>query len=666
MRSEPMFGKYKVTRPVIESPNNKVLPRTAQQTQRGNVIPLTIFMFTLASLASVYMINITQTSRQQTMSNTVKNSAFYAMEGAAQHARVALENYVTTRFDEAFANQHWEWTSNTTHFLDPSNTSLNSGVNVNNFFSNISPVSGSLSNTHDDLDYEIFFFEDKNLNGEQDTGEEGFVLVSIPESGGDSQNYTYRYSATVVGKKKNVARSAIITGEVSFGLQQTRFSKYSLFTNTHAMKSGNSLTDIWFTQDTFFDGPVHTNGKNGTSFNFAATGNTSKSATFKGDVSSVNEDINYLYYEGKNKKTFSDTPNLTDKNPKGSQGGQIRVAPDFHNGYERGVESVDMPANNISQTRAALGGALGDDTPVSNNEIRKAVGLPENGNSIPNDVYVPKDNNGNPTGGIFIQGDVEDALLFIDENDRQVIKVTQKIGSKTVHKEITIDTANNETIIKTFNGSSNWPSDEETLSGVPNGMLQVEGKIKSLGGPARQGNSTQKQDPAYAPAAIHKKSKLTISASDDIIIKKDLKYQDDPRGEDGVWGGVDNLKAENMLGIFSSNGNVRIGNPAPYNIEIHGSILAGSKNEGMFVVDDYQSRSYGGTVNVLGGIIQNHYGAHGTFSNSGMGTGYGRNYQYDRRFMKSAPPYFPSTGKTEKAPPTTSIMDWKEIKSKDL
>lgn len=167
---------------------------------------------------------------------------------------------------------------------------------------------------------------------------------------------------------------------------------------------------------------------------------------------------------------------------------------------------------------------------------------------------------------------------------------------------------------------------------------------------------------------------MTISASGDITIKHDIKYQDDPRGSDRTWGGVDNLEAENILGIFSG-GDVRIGCMSgsgsscvsPKDIEIHASILAANKDSGMFSVDDYTSRPVNGSVNLLGGVIQNHYGPHGTFTADGRGTGYGRNYSYDRRFKSSSPPFFPTTNEEPKIGiPTLERLDWKEIRSKDL
>jgi hypothetical protein len=99
---------------------------------------------------------------------------------------------------------------------------------------------------------------------------------------------------------------------------------------------------------------------------------------------------------------------------------------------------------------------------------------------------------------------------------------------------------------------------------------------------------------------------------------------------------------ENILGLISWNGDIRIGTGAPDDIDIHGTVLA---RNGVFTVDDYDEGSPRGIATLLGGVITDDYGAFGQFS-SATGQdihGYGRNFVYDTRMQAGAlPPYFPT------------------------
>src|SRR5690606_754567 len=57
-------------------------------------------------------------------------------------------------------------------------------------------------------------------------------------------------------------RRVVTQGEYQFTVGRRSFSRYALFTDVHSSAGSNGR--IWFTSDTLFDGPVHTNGN----FNF--------------------------------------------------------------------------------------------------------------------------------------------------------------------------------------------------------------------------------------------------------------------------------------------------------------------------------------------------------------------------------------------------------------
>jgi len=186
-----------------------------------------------------------------------------------------------------------------------------------------------------------------------------------------------------------------------------------------------------------------------------------------------------------------------------------------------------------------------------------------------------------------------------------------------------------------------------------NGVIYATGTITSLTGPPR----TNASDPATAPPALSPFSQITVAATGDIHIKNDLKYSTPPcTGSNSVSGttftaapctnaGDDN---KNILGIYSSGGDVDIDSPAKYgtsagvgkNVTIQGVLMAST---GRVTVDGYDQGAADsnvlGQVNLLGGIIENYYGPFGITD----GHGFGRNYVYDPRTGNGlAPPSFPT------------------------
>lgn len=151
------------------------------------------------------------------------------------------------------------------------------------------------------------------------------------------------------------------------------------------------------------------------------------------------------------------------------------------------------------------------------------------------------------------------------------------------------------------------------------------------------------------------RGKVTLAATDDIVIADDIVYATDPGA---------GLCADN-LGIFSGDDVVIADNPinAPWRIQgtsgayrtfddtqsefIHGVILALD----LFTVENYNTGSNSaqpcapgtngrGCIFLTGGIIQRQRGAVGLTS----GEGYAKRYSYDACVLQDPPPYFPTTG----------------------
>jgi hypothetical protein len=155
------------------------------------------------------------------------------------------------------------------------------------------------------------------------------------------------------------------------------------------------------------------------------------------------------------------------------------------------------------------------------------------------------------------------------------------------------------------------------------------------------------------------RGRITLAATDDIIIGDDVTYASAP----GLAGCVD------ILGLFSGESVIVANNTlnAPQNRGTGSSLFTydDTKDEfihaivlalDVFTVEDYDTGStrdekcandnWGrGCLFLTGGIIQNTRGAVGTILSSGNGgTGYVKRYSYDRCGATAPPPYFPTTG----------------------
>ena len=337
-------------------------------------------------------------------------------------------------------------------------------------------------------------------------------------------------------------------------------------------------TNVWFTNKTNFAGPLHTNGRYNIAFN--------PSGEFDGAVTQT-DSYTRFYNNGSSVNLNSDHNSTID-------------VPTFHSTFTRGATAITLSS---SVAQSDMQNQASGNTTISTNGIY----VPNNGTSL--------------TGGIYVRGDGSVSLAVTSGN--AVYTVVQGGTTKT----ITVNKTANTTTVTS--GASNT-----TYTGVPNGvdhlgtLIYVQGNITSLGG------------------TIQRDTELTISASSDVVIQNNLVYEDytPASGTPGTGGYTppDATDTTNLLGIVSWSGNVRVGNSAPNNVNIHASILA--KN-GYFQVDNYDSGSPRGTATVLGGVISNYYGAFGTF-NSSTGaavSGYGRNFVYDTRMEDhEAPPYFPT------------------------
>lgn len=425
-----------------------------------------------------------------------------------------------------------------------------------------------------------------------------------------AQVYNYLFNITSTGTVNTSGKRSVQSqGLLRVSATRGSFADYLLFMDQFIMPDGST---IWFTSSGSFDGRVHTN----TFFRFAFK------PTFQDQVTQVNSNA-WFYNNG--------SPVSLNANNNGS-----KDVPNFFGGYLRGQASVPLPTNSYNQQGAALGinPPLAAGIPPTTAQVNTQLGLGSGTLTPPNDIYLPHSGS-TLTGGIYIQGTVDKVKLWADTLvNKQYYQFTQGSTNRTIE----VDPVNNTT--KVWNALSTSGAPTTTYSGVPpNGVLYTKGSITSLVGPGRTG--------AYVNSAMAENTKLLIAATGDVVINSDLT--------------CDSFNNKNnVLGIYSSNGAVRIGTSAPNNLNVDAFIMAAGTTGGQFTVDNYGSGSGRGSMNLRGGVVAKYYGAFGTFNSTGaIATGYSRNWHYDRRGL--IPPFYPTTTRFDADLPSARTMAWKEI-----
>lgn len=414
------------------------------------------------------------------------------------------------------------------------------------------------------------------------------------------QTYNYLYtiqSTGAVGQtgRRNVQAQGILRVSATRG----NFANYLIFTNTHTSASGSA---IWFTSSVTFDGLVHTN----TRFKFAYQ------PVFQDQVTSVSSTADF--YNNGSPVSLNASNNGT------------RDTPNFYGGFDRGQPTVPLPTNSYNQQSAALGLSSTGSAPT-NSQINAAIGASGSGTPA-NGIYVPN-SGGALTGGLYIQGSLDQCKMWADTTTgNQYYRMVQ--GSTT--KTIIVNRTTNVTSVQVGSGTPTL------YAGTPRGVLYVTGGISDLRGPDRVNG--------LPPPAISTGTKLLITAANDVVIQRDITMQDYDAGT-------------NVLGIYATNGSIRIGSGAPSSCNLDAYVMA-TGSSGEFEVDNYNTGSPRGTFHLRGGVVASYYGAFFTFNTGGtLQTGYARDFRYDRRGL--IPPYYPTTTRFNANIPAARTLAWKEI-----
>ena len=378
---------------------------------KGSILVITMgfaLIFTMLGSASIYMSTLqNETQTRQILSQ----KTFWLTEAGLAHASWALRSKINNDLKDAIETD------------DPTLVNNNMlGYFNKQLPANLLSVYGSFITSGTRLILNI------NSTGPIDLGDsiQGNYLATItispqalpknPTYSPSTNAYTffYQYSITATANLLNIGGQKTINlnnGSFSITVQRDNFAKYALFTNHNTMPS---VGTVWFTGNTNFDGPIHTNDR----FSFA----NNPSGHFTGEV--TQHEVTARFYN-------NGSPVLLDADRNGN-----RDVPIFDKGFKRGQPVISVPASTSQQYMK--GRALGSTTEPTSN----GVYLPNNGHNV--------------VGGIFIKGDSTVSMTVVGQNS--VYTITQ--GSNT--KTITVNYGNNTTTIGTT-----------TYSGIPDGQANT-------------------------------------------------------------------------------------------------------------------------------------------------------------------------------------------------
>ncbi|MHA0042661.1 hypothetical protein [Deinococcus sp. PEB2-63] len=431
--------------------------------------------------------------------------------------------------------------------------------------------------------------------------------------------------------------------EIWFQIALPSFVDRVLFTNHHTTKDKQRPN---FTNQVF-DGPVHTNDR----FTFAV----GATAQFKSKVTSagctayntdgtcatntdgslktkpglyVRDTLNELGSGG-----ITNLAGLTNAVPSGVGFAPVNgvVTPDWQSEFQ------PMPENAEDQAAAANAGGLN----IPNGATVTLAASTSGSSVVPPTSYSATDRKWSPTP----------TYQFI----------TVVSGTTT-----TIYRLNSDGKLDKKTPAGSWTTEQASF----NGVLYSPGNI-NVAGPGRD-NSNQSL-PALAPFA-----QMTVAAEKNVGIVNDLSYSDIPcKGAESC---TSKATPTNLLGIYSQTGDVSILNSAPDNVNVHAVLMA---SQGEVTVEDYDKPRYEqvtqcnrrgcntvngslipgrGNVNLVGGLIENYYGAFGQFNRddaSKLTSGYGRNFSFDERMGEGvgmSPPYFPLSPKWKIESPNSASV----------
>ncbi len=427
--------------------------------------------------------------------------------------------------------------------------------------------------------------------------------VTYPTEGDISHKHVFHYNydisssgeAALSAQHHKASREQ--RGSFDVEVKRPSFATYGYFTNSMKNQFEDQLV---FFDGEIYDGPTHVN-----SAPPEGRAGFYGQPTFNGPFTAVQDSYGDSWLGG-------------DANPI------------FNDSVSWGVDEIPTPENGWSQLRAAIGdyGNVEDPSLPSNSELRTLLGISGGTDPVDEGVYFAANyNNGSSLlGGIFVNGDAQ-SITLDESGSSQVITITMN----PEEGEFATGSPRTWTFTTTPGGNTSVELDGSpvgTYNDPLNGVVHVEGKVLALGG-----------DSSDSSADIEEDMGLTISATQEIYINDHITYEDDPRT---------NPDAKNILGIFSSTGNIYLADGAPSNLNIHATMMAVGDDCGVGAEGIINGTAYNynypdkGNWNLLGGLIEDKNQTTGVYYSNGHVTGYRWNFDYDDRFNEGvAPPFFP-------------------------
>lgn len=549
--------------------SQNICPKIPVKTdERGAAMIIVLFiMVVLLSLGDIFVLRAVH---ERNMADRERETAkaFYAAHGGSQAGLDGLNNLINNFLNNTIAS------SNPSSVISFTTSRVNSGDGIGWLVysvrdSNNVPV---LAQNGDQAEYTA------NASLGDNTYQYKIVMMEKTNPvtvSPDVWDFPYNYRIESTGTTGTTSNRILLNGDFTVRVQRDNFAKYSLFTNNQTTQSG---INVWFTNKTYFAGPVHTNAR----FNFALN----PSGTFD-DLIAQTDQFARFYNNG--------SPVSLDADYNGT-----RDVPVFNEAFQRnaGTITLSSPSQQVDMENQARGGET----------------ITTNG------VYVPN-NGASLTGGIYVRGDGA-VSMAVDAGNNAVYTVTQGGTTKT----ITVDkTSNTTTVVGT---------QTDTYNGIPDGiddvgtLIYANGSITSLGG-------TVQQDTQMTVASAG-----DMVITNNILYQNYTPGSGTPGTIGYVPPTAEG--ATNLMGLVSWAGNVRIGTSAPNDISVHSTILArqgvfqvdnystgqprGTATLlGGVITDDYGAF---GTFNGSTGQQVSGYGRNFVYD--------------ERMEMGSAPPYFPS------------------------
>ena len=489
-----------------------------------------------------------------------------------------------------------------------------------------------------------------------------------PRSGAHGiQEYAIPFVLVSEANLNDYRRNIVMQGEYRFEVGQASFARYAYFTNRDSTTSGQ----IWFTGDTMIDGPTHTNG------NFAfyqdpwfggrvtSVGCTSFGA--KNTTCTSTPRPGAFFYD---RKSTLRTPSAMDPNRNNPSFGSN--APRLDDGVDWQAQFVALPDNSFDQESVALG--------VAGTEQRLDVGLHFNRDLHSLTLWAANGNGQSPNRNANGTWNPAATHQFMQACDWGVVGEEEvyipgtwpwssgRWETRDVYGEICetwrynadghLDRLHPDSDLNDHS-TWVWQRDDRPF----NGVIYTKGNVNRFRGPERS-NAT---DGLSAPPALASFAEVTVVAEKDIRLTRDLQYEQPPCDNIPVRNSnrtvtpanCTNLKHANVLGVYTSGGDIIVGNDhrsntgsgpdwenlnAPADMRVHAVLMSAQEQvrvEGHKERGSYRSDQ--GLFYLMGGMIQENRGVFGTFGSGRRG--YDRVYTYDPRMRDGvAPPYFPTTG----------------------